>query len=385
MHSIDNVGPEARSPAPPVTSAVHLPGLNGIRAIAAVAVIVAHTTLLLGTFGLDPFLFGATPEGTPRGTDLAGFGVSMFFALSGFLITYLLLLEKEKQPIDVKSFYIRRVLRIHPLYYTYLAISLVVIFIYGLAFYPVSLFFYIFLAANVPFILNAELPLVGHYWSLGVEEQYYLLYPWLVKKVRNLPVILISLIIGLITIKLVARYFHTSYGLTPYYFLHVTRFQCMLIGAVGAWYFHAGNALFIKLTTNIFTQIVSWIAIGFVALNRFHIASVLDQEIICVVTVFIILGQITKRNRLINLDFGVFDFLGKISYGMYVIHPMVIFFLAKIFVVEMPATLKYVLVYSLSLATTILIAYLSYEYFEKYFLKMKSRFSAVLSSPSRTA
>ena len=121
------------------------------------------------------------------------------------------------------------------------------------------------------------------------------------------------------------------------------------------------------------------------ALNRFHIASVLDQEIICVITVCIILGQITRTNRLINLDLAVFDFLGKISYGLYVIHPMVIFFLAKLLVFDMPAIPKYVLVYSLSLAATILFAHLSYKHFEKYFLSMKSRFSAVLSSSSRAA
>gem|GEM_PF-612449 len=376
---------EVKRGTEPPRPTVHLPGLNGIRAIAAVAVIVAHTTLLLNTFGLDPFLFGATPEGTPRGTDLAGFGVSMFFALSGFLITYLLLLEKEKQPIDVKNFYIRRVLRIHPLYYTYLAISVAVIFIYGLQFSWVALFFYVFLAANVPFILGFELPLVGHYWSLGVEEQFYLLYPWIVKKVRNLPVVLISLITGLVLLKLALRYVHTSYGLTPYNFIHVTRFQCMLIGALGAWYFYVRQPFFLRTTTNVFVQLVSWIAIALVAINRFHIASVLDSEIISVVTVFIILGQVTKTNRLINLDFGVFDFLGKISYGLYVIHPLVLFFLPKVLGFEMPLVLRYVVVYGLALGVTILIAYLSYEYFEKYFLKLKSRFSAVVSSASRTA
>jgi peptidoglycan/LPS O-acetylase OafA/YrhL len=364
---------------------VHLPGLNGIRAIAAIGVVVSHTTLLLGAFDLDPYLFGSTPEGSPRGTDLAGFGVSMFFALSGFLITYLLLLEKEKQPIDVKNFYIRRVLRIHPLYYAYLAISLAVILILGLQFSWVSFFYYIFLAANVPFIFGFELPLVGHYWSLGVEEQFYLFYPWIVKKVRNLPWVLLALVAGLILLKLVLRYVHTGYGLTPYNFIHVTRFQCMLIGALGAWYFYIRQPLFIRLTTNLFVQLGSWTAIVLVAINRFHIASVLDSEFISVVTVFIILGQVTKTNRLINLDFGVFDFLGKISYGLYVIHPLVLFFLARVLKFELPVPLKYVVVYGLALGVTILIAYLSYHYFERYFLNRKSRFSAIQSSASRTS
>ncbi len=111
----------------------------------------------------------------------------MFFALSGFLITYLLLLEKQKQSIDVRNFYIRRVLRIHPLYYTYLAITLVVILAFGMKYSTTALLFYIFLAANIPFITNTTLPFLAGYWSLAVEEQFYLFYPWIVKWIDKLP------------------------------------------------------------------------------------------------------------------------------------------------------------------------------------------------------
>lgn len=367
------------------TKAVHLPGLNGIRAIAAIAVILAHTTISMAEFGLDPFLFGRNPDGSPGGTDLAGFGVSMFFALSGFLITYLLLLEKEKQPIDVKNFYIRRVLRIHPLYYTYLIVALVLIFAFQLEFSSSSLLFYIFLAANIPFILNTPLPLLGHYWSLGVEEQFYLFYPWIVKKIRNLPVFLVLSIVALIAVKLALRYSISSYGLIPYYFIHVTRFQCMLLGAVGAWFFYRGDQWYIRLLTHWIVQLGAWLAIVLVALDRFHIASVLDQEFISGITVVIIVGQATRINRLVNLDLRVFDFLGKISYGLYVIHPLMIFFWSKIFIVELPSTFKYIAIYSLVLGSTIVVAYLSYEHFEKYFLRLKARFSAILSSSTGQA
>ncbi|MAZ37152.1 MAG: hypothetical protein CL842_06855 [Crocinitomicaceae bacterium] len=97
---------------------IYLPGLNGIRAIAAIAVVVSHITLSLDDIGLDSNIFGTYDSGKPRALDLAGYGVSMFFALSGFLITYLLWLEKEKQPIQIRKFYLRRMLRIWPLYYT---------------------------------------------------------------------------------------------------------------------------------------------------------------------------------------------------------------------------------------------------------------------------
>ena len=85
---------------------LYLPGLNGIRAIAAMAVIITHINNRLEYYGIPnaPLL------------DLASYGVTIFFTLSGFLITFLLLKELEKtNTIDVKKFYMRRVLRIWPL------------------------------------------------------------------------------------------------------------------------------------------------------------------------------------------------------------------------------------------------------------------------------
>jgi peptidoglycan/LPS O-acetylase OafA/YrhL len=116
---------------------IYLPGLNGIRAIAALAVVVSHTTLHLGLFGLDPHLFG-NGDGRPRTLDMAGFGVTMFFALSGFLITYLLCREKEIAQVNVKKFYARRILRIWPLYYAYFLICLAVYFIFHIEFEAAS-------------------------------------------------------------------------------------------------------------------------------------------------------------------------------------------------------------------------------------------------------
>src|SRR5271155_5691395 len=99
--------------------AVYFSGLNGLRAIAALSVVFSHTTTSLNQFGLNPFIYGKFPDGTTKTTLLAAFGVTIFFALSGFLITYLLLEEKKTKEINIKNFYIRRILRIWPLYYLY--------------------------------------------------------------------------------------------------------------------------------------------------------------------------------------------------------------------------------------------------------------------------
>ena len=160
---------------------IYLPGLNGLRAIAALAVIISHTTLSLDKFGLNNKILGVDNLGNARGSDLAGNGVTIFFTLSGFLITYLLLLEKEIESVQIKNFYIRRILRIWPLYFLYFMISLVIAYFFHLSINIYSIPYYLFLSANIPFILSSSLPLLSHYWSLAVEEQFYLFFPQLVK------------------------------------------------------------------------------------------------------------------------------------------------------------------------------------------------------------
>ena len=97
---------------------IYLPGLNGLRAIAALSVVIAHVS----QEGIADF-------GLPRLFDLpmAGYGVTLFFVISGFLITYLLISEiKKTDTVSVSKFYIRRILRIWPIYYLFILISVIV-------------------------------------------------------------------------------------------------------------------------------------------------------------------------------------------------------------------------------------------------------------------
>lgn len=105
----------------------HFPGLNGIRFLAAFLVLLDHTELIKGYLGL-PTLWSETYS-----AHIGSTGVTIFFVLSGFLITYLLFMEKSIGPIHIQSFYIRRILRIWPLYY--------LIFILGFLYSHTSLFF----------------------------------------------------------------------------------------------------------------------------------------------------------------------------------------------------------------------------------------------------
>lgn len=358
---------------------IYLPGLNGIRAIASIAVVISHITLSLNDFGLNRFIFGAYSDGFPRSLDLAGYGVSMFFALSGFLITYLLWKEKEKQPIQIKKFYYRRILRIWPLYYVYLLCCVVVYFVFKIDFDKDLLPYYVFYGANIPYILETPLPLLIHFWSLGVEEQFYIFWPWINRlKKKKIMLFSFAVIVILIGLKTYLHIFNPNTILES--IIHITRFHCMLIGALAAMLFIEKNALFIKFMSSIYTQIFAWLVFFIAAINKFHIASFLDQEFITFFTVVIIIGQISNRG-IIKLETRVLDFLGKISYGVYVIHPLLIFLFSKVLKnLTDIEYVKYIIVYVIILISTILLSYISYRYLETPFLRYKIKKYAVIQS-----
>jgi peptidoglycan/LPS O-acetylase OafA/YrhL len=359
----------------PAQHKVHLKGLNGLRAIAALAVVVLHTSIGLSPFGL-PW--------NRMGNEFGMFAVTIFFSLSGFLITYLLLLEKDDcGDVSVKDFYIRRILRIWPLYFLYLSICVFVIWATKTQRLPGSLPYYLFLTANIPYIRAHALGLVGHYWSLGVEEQFYLFWPWVARKekLERIIGIFIVLFIGL---KIATRaYLAYSGHNTPYTALDVTRFDCMAIGGIGAVWFHQHSPAFWKICTSLVAQIIAWGGLAALAFNQFHILPIIDNEVVSVLTVVLIVNVSSNPHTMVNLEWSLPNYLGKISYGIYVIHPLVIFGMQRwcgAWMSQHAPTLRYVLVYGGVMALTIGLAASSYEFYEKRFLNLKERFSTVKSS-----
>lgn len=362
---------------------IYLPGLNGIRAIASVAVVISHVTLALADFNLKGNLFGVQKDGTNQGYRLAGYGVSMFFVLSGFLITYLLQFEADKQEIDIRKFYIRRLLRIWPLYYLYLLLCLITIFIFGVHANMGNVFYYIFFAANVPLAFGKLLPFLAHFWSLGVEEQFYLFWPWIIKKIRKS---IIPLLITLIAIQNIIRiilWYDQPHSPIAEFSL-LTRFDCMMIGGVGAILYKRNHNLFLKVVDNKLTQAFALFVLGIFIINKYHTNAVVDNFTLAVITLIIIVGQINKKNRLVSFDNPVFDFLGKISFGIYVYHPLLIFYFSKLYAnIPGESIFKYLLVFGSVLGAAIVLAYCSYVYFESWFIKLKSKFTVIKSSGFR--
>lgn len=367
-------------------STIHLPGLNGLRAISALAVVVSHTTLNLDRFGLDRYVFGTFTDGTPRGLDLASYGVSIFFTISGFLITHLLLRERAVTgDIGIKRFYVRRMLRIWPLYYTYLLAALALTILVGAAWRGDSLVLYLLLLANIPPLFGGKIALLAHLWSIGVEEQFYLFWPVFLKWCRTRYLLVTAVVLGgLLLLVFVAKYLTMFKGITwPTMVLGMMRFQCMLIGCAGAMLWARRNVLFMRATTHRSTQLLAWAAIALIAVNHFPVPSFLANEVVSCIALALIMGQVTRTTMMLDLENVVLDRLGRMSYSIYVLHPMIILLFARwADVSALSPALRYAVVYGTVLLLTLSAAWLSYHYFEMPFLRRKERFAVV---PSRSA
>lgn len=349
---------------------VYLSGLNGIRSIAAGAVLLTHLNMAMPQFGM-PALFKS---------HLADYGVTMFFALSGFLITYLLLLEKEKtQKIALGKFYMRRILRIWPLYFLYIGLAIVVILCFDLEFsWPVLGFLMIF-ASNIPAVNQDYFYHTHHYWSLGVEEQFYAFWPLLLKLLKKPGTALIGFLVVFLAFKVAFRIIdHEGFA---YNFLYRTRFDCMAIGGLGAWIYKNHYAKWLKtLVEFVPVQLICWAGIALAAVNLFRVPPLFSHEVFAGITVVIIFNAVSNPKPLIQLENKLMDFLGGISFGLYVYHPLAIFLMAWLIKpLEMNFYLKFGLVYLSVCGITVLASHLSYQYIEKPFLRIKHRFSVVLS------
>lgn len=356
---------------------VYLPGLNGLRAIAALSVLIAHVSQEgIADFGLPKLV----------NLPMAGYGVTLFFVISGFLITFLLIKEMGKtQTVSIGKFYLRRILRIWPIYYLFIIVSLSVFLCFGLSnqILVKELWFYLFFAANIPFITYQGIMILVHYWSIGVEEQFYLFWPLLVRisKSKLLKVALIIFIL-FFSAKIL---FWVLYGPSSiiYRFFMVTRFHCMMIGAIAAILYSSKNEIFMRFSTNKFTQGFAWLMFVLMGFGVINVPAVIGQEVMAFASVSMIMGQIVSGKKIFNLETRLFDFTGKISYGIYIVHPLVIFLLSYCFkYIDVNMIAKYFLVYSSAVIFTILIAWLSYRYYETPFLKLKRRFMIVKSSNS---
>ena len=346
---------------------IYLKGLNGIRAFAALVVVFAHTMQ-----EFDNFKFSILSESC----------VTIFFTLSGFLITYLLFKEiEDTNTVAVKKFYIRRILRIWPLYFFYLALVVIAnVLLFNSTENFSDLWFYVFFMPNVPInILKTGIFMSTHYWSLGVEEQFYLFWPNLIKKIKkNFVFYSIVFIVSFIALKIFTRVFIGSSHL--YWFFYYNRFDCMAIGGLAAYLLYKNHSI-IHMFNKIVIQIAALVIIFLNFINYYHV-SIIAQEIMAVVAVILILNQVSGHRKFINFEKPVLDHLGKISYGIYVYHFLIINIIALVFKkLNISFTgFTYIAFPFLVFALTIVISHYSYRIIELKFLLLKNKYTIVKSS-----
>jgi peptidoglycan/LPS O-acetylase OafA/YrhL len=212
----------------------------------------------------------------------------------------------------------------------------------------------------VPFVFG-QLGVVAHLWSIGVEEQFYVSYPFLLKHVRS--VVQVACLI--IAMKVLAfALLNTSDQM--FQFLQYIRFESMAIGAVFAWLLYRRDWT-LRLFYNRAVQIAVLAAILFAVLIDAY-SSVAYDVAMSIIFALLILNVSSNPNSLLKLERPTYNALGRISYGIYMFHTLMMFLLMAAF-----PSISDAVFYALTLALTLAVAQLSYRYFESPFLRLKDR------------
>ena len=319
-------------------------------------------------------------------------GVDLFFVLSGFLIT-LGLLESKGSVNYFSAFYMRRILRIFPLYYAVLAAAIIggVIF----SSYPISPSWAAWLS-HALFLQNWWMPwleptspnILGHFWSLGVEEQFYLVWPlcvWLLPR-RYLPGFCIAICAAVLALRFFLVQYYNPF---PQILLMntATRADTLIVGALCAVVTRDRTRL---ARVRRWLPAVAVLAFSFLVVMFFGIkdksAQLYYTDTLGFTALALTFGPLVLWAYLFRGSRNWYDRLlslrpltnaGKYSYGLYVYHLPVIF-IAKMLFDKKPwfghDILPGLLFCFCAVAVAICVAVASYELFEKRFLRLKRYF-----------
>jgi peptidoglycan/LPS O-acetylase OafA/YrhL len=341
--------------------------LDGLRGIAAMLVVIFHFySYPNGYYSTDGYsLFKEVAA-------IGQHGVSLFFVLSGFVITRILIHNKASNTY-FSEFFIKRILRIAPLYYLFLVFWFFVLpLIIHVPKEPLlnQLPYYIYLQ-NI--FSTFSIPLSGppHFWSLAVEEHFYLVWPFVVFYV---PVNRLGKVIGVsILLSFLLKYIMIQKKM-PIHDFTLTRMDQILMGS---WLSLAELKSHLKFQSVRHFLKLALLAIPFSLIvyllgSHFHFMKELLKYSLLGITFASLLAIVLslKPTTIVNrfLTNRLLQYLGRISYGIYVWHVIALillqfFLLTKIMLVDMFITI----------ALTVLLAHVSYFYFESYFIRLKNR------------
>jgi peptidoglycan/LPS O-acetylase OafA/YrhL len=347
-----------------------LPNITSLRFFLAFLVLIYHVRLFFNNRGLN--YFNETPFFN-KGTE----AVYVFFSLSGFLIIRLLYLEKETtNTVQLRKFFKRRILRIFPLYYLVLTIGFVYYRIILPKFGYPDQSNYDFLEALFlsitffPNILFTYCPggIIEILWSIGIEEQFYLviapLILWIPQK-KIAPTLLIF------TICYFALFFNIN-------LIFLKNYQMLFF-----YFSFSGLVSIISLKSNFVLRVWKFRFVFYTLFIIYFITSVFKSNfsnILYHLFGMILFGMticFLVEKPIILLENKTLKYLGKISYGIYMLNVIVIQFVGFIYLkillkFNLSVTTSILIVYISTTVITIFIAHLSYKYFENFFLKFKN-------------
>lgn len=382
--------------------------LNGLRFALAFFAVLEHIEALKYWNGFESIF--KTSDFVSKSGPVA---ISYFFVLSGFLISYFLMVEKDgdSKTIHTRNFYIKRFLRIWPLYFVTLLLFFFIL--PNLPFGSIMEAFkfkdlvdvknafhvpaYVYVILSVLFLPQVGMAIStisrgapmpgGHMWSIGVEELFYISWPLLLKKTNNVKRLLI---------KIAVIYFCLVFSFIVLYVLndkiwqikrldsianisilvlYLTRIVCMLIGIYGA-YIYINNPTFLKKH---FTLLKARIALVIIIAMLYKGVDglVFVQEIFSVLFLYILLYLVQEGNKFVFLENKFMSYLGKISYGIYMYHmfaiSFVLYYLKSSFL-NVNTPFGNIVLYVGSFVVAILIAMFSYHLFELKFMKLRKRY-----------
>jgi peptidoglycan/LPS O-acetylase OafA/YrhL len=347
----------------------HIPALDGLRGFAALMVMWFHYFQ-----NSDHVPSGSLGAYITKFNAIGQTGVDLFFVLSGFLITRILLCDK-KRPFYFRNFYIKRSLRILPLYYLFLIYFLFIEpLLHGQTISAFSSYWWWFVyLQNIPPTFGISSYGPAHYWSLAIEEQFYFAWPLLVFFFRRRGLMVAALL--MIVLSFGMRYIFLFNGWNPFYFT-LTRLDALSLGTILA-------ILEPKLSSNVVLHrkilqimLVACISLIFPAYLVFSGKSDFMIQLVkypiaggfyFIFIAYLILSPTESFiSRIFNNNYSIY--LGGISYGLYVYHGTCFKWIDYISQKD-----SLLMVMPLSFLFTILIAHLSFKFIESPFLSLKKK------------
>ncbi len=349
--------------------------LDGLRAISILMVLLAHAAETMPVpLSNYKFLF-----------ENAGIGVSIFFVISGYLITKLLIIEQNKNgTVSLKDFYLRRAFRIFPIFYLYILVVVILkntilisIFTnYGLL-YAAMLYVWNYMHL---FIKGSGIPdngywFFGHFWSLSMEEQFYLLWPIAFIKIDRRSLIkIVSIIVLLMPFMRIATYFFMPGSRGQIGMMLQTGGDTILVGCLGALIedsdlfkekfltYLSKNMVLIAVVIYLFilSPIVSKNVRGFDIVIGASLTSIFIMVLVFCVTKFP-----SKLSYLLNTK--VLVQIGVLSYSLYIWQQL---FLT-------PRNTFWVNKFPQNILVVFAVGFFSYYIIEKPILNLKKRFKKV--------